>query len=283
MNIGVVGLGLIGGSLCKAIKAYTHHSVWGEDRDEAVLSSALEFGAIDGRLDGRALAGCDLVLSALYPADTIAYVRTHLDLFQPGCILLDVCGVKGVVCRGIREVIAGRDLVFIGGHPMAGREFSGFAVSDQDLFQGASMILTPDADLDRDVLRRVSDFILSLGFGRVINTTPEFHDRMIAYTSQLPHVIASSYVKSPNCRFQLGFTGGSFEDMSRVAKLNEGMWTELFLDNPDHLVEEIDTLVENLKEIRNAIDRRDAERLRSLLAQGRVIKESLNNDNDKDR
>lgn len=283
MNIGVVGLGLIGGSLCKAIKAYTHHSVWGEDRDEAVLSSALEFGAIDGRLDGRALAGCDLVLSALYPADTIAYVRTHLDLFQPGCILLDVCGVKGVVCRGIREVIASRDLVFIGGHPMAGREFSGFAVSDQDLFQGASMILTPDADLDRDVLRRVSDFILSLGFGRVINTTPEFHDRMIAYTSQLPHVIASSYVKSPNCRFQLGFTGGSFEDMSRVAKLNEGMWTELFLDNPDHLVEEIDTLVENLKEIRNAIDQRDAERLRALLAQGRVIKESLNNDNDKDR
>jgi len=274
-NIGVVGLGLIGGSLCKAIKAYTDYDVFGYDIDEAVVYSATEYGAIDAKLTKQSLAGCDLVISALYPAATVSYVKEHLDDFRPGCVILDVCGVKSVVCRGIREVIAGHELTFIGGHPMAGREFSGFAVSDKDLFRNASMILTPFSDTDKAVLNTVSQFVLSLGFERVIDTTPEFHDKMIAYTSQLPHVIASSYVKSPNCQYQLGFTGGSFEDMSRVAKLNEQMWTELFLDNRENLIAEITTMTENLCEIKEALRQSDADKLRSLLKKGRIIKESL--------
>lgn len=280
MNIGVIGLGLIGGSLCKAFKAYTDHRVFGGDTDGGVLTAALEYGAIDGILTDEALPRCTLLISALYPADTVAFVSQHLEQLAPGCVILDVCGVKGMVCEGIRKVIAGRALTFIGGHPMAGREFSGFSVSEKDLFRGASMILTPAPDIDKALLSRVSQLILSLGFERVIDTTPEFHDKMIAYTSQLPHAIASSYVKSPSCRYQLGFTGGSFEDMSRVARMNESMWAELFLDNPEFLLAEIDAFQRNLLDIREAIAARDPTRLRALLAQGSRIKESIN---DKDR
>ncbi len=274
-NIGVVGLGLIGGSLCKAIKAYTDCDIFGYDIDEAIVYSAIEYGAIDAQLTKQNLSKCDLIIFALYPANTIAYVKDYLNYFQQGCILMDMCGVKEVVCNSIQEIIKGYEITFIGGHPMAGREFSGFAVSDKDLFQHASMILTPFQDTKKSVLNTVSQFLLTLGFERVIDTTPQFHDKMIAYTSQLPHVIANSYVKNPNCCYQLGFTGGSFEDMSRVAKLNEQMWTELFLENRENLIQEITILIENLCNIKNALEQSDVDKLRSLLAEGRVIKESL--------
>ena len=275
MNIGVAGLGLIGGSLCKAIKAYTAHLVFGSDIDNDVLASALEYGAIDAELTCKSLEKCDIIISALYPADTIYFVKKHLAHFKDGGVILDVCGIKSKVCEEINDVIMDKNIVFIGGHPMAGREFSGFSASSKDLFIGASMVLTPNGALDKELLNNVSEFIMSLGFARIINTSPVFHDKMIAYTSQLPHAIASAYVKSPNCRYQLGFTGGSFEDMSRVARLNENMWTELFIENSGYLLAEIDTFIDNLKDIRTAIANENSDTLCSLLAQGRQIKEGL--------
>lgn len=277
MNIGVAGLGLIGGSLCKAVKAYTPHSVYGADIDPEVIANALQYGAIDAELTPEFLQKCDIMISALYPNDTIEYVKKNLSHFKNGAVILDVCGVKSNVCAAINELLKDNTAVFVGGHPMAGREFSGFAASCQDLFKGASMVLTPADDTDKAVLDMLTGFISSLGFAKIINTSPAFHDKMIAYTSQLPHVIASSYVKSPNCKYQLGFTGGSFEDMSRVARLNENMWTELFIENSACLVSELDTFIDNLAEMRDAIASGDTAKLRGLLAQGRHIKEELQN------
>ena len=274
-RVAVVGLGLIGGSLCKALKAYTACTVYGFDQDSSVLRAALDYGAVDAPLDNARLSECELVISALYPADTIAFLAEHLAYFRPGCVILDTCGVKSAVCESARALLRGTGAAFIGGHPMAGKEFSGFSVSHQDLFRSASMVLTPFPDTDRTLLTRLSEFIKLLGFRQIVDTTPEFHDKMIAFTSQLPHAVASSYVKSPNCRYQLGFTGGSFEDMSRVARMNAAMWTELFLDNRENLAAEINVLCENLCTLRDALLAEDAEALRAILTEGSRIKESL--------
>lgn len=274
-KVAVVGLGLIGGSFCKALKAYTECFVYGSDHDEAVLDAALAYGAVDERLTEAHLAECGLVVCALYPADTLAFLRAARQHLRPGCVVLDTCGVKGAVCKEARDLLSGTGAVFLGGHPMAGKELSGFAASGKDLFSGASMVLTPAPDMDRALLSSVSEFIKRLGFQQIIDTTPEFHDKMIAYTSQLPHVVASSYVKSPNCRYHLGFTGGSFEDMSRVARMNARMWTELFLLNREPLAAEIETLCQNLSALREALLAQDAKQLLAMLEEGSRIKESL--------
>lgn len=274
-KVAIVGLGLIGGSLCKAMKAYTKAAVYGSDCDASVVQTALAYGAIDAVLTDELLAQCGLVISALYPADTLTFLHAHKSALRPGCVVLDTCGVKDAVCQEARALLSGTGAVFVGGHPMAGKELSGFPVSDKDLFQNASMVLTPFPDTDRVLLRSLSEFIKCLGFHQIVDTTSVFHDKMIAYTSQLPHAVASSYVKSPSCRYHLGFTGGSFEDMSRVARMNAPMWTELFLLNRVPLAEEIDTLCSNLTVLRNALLSGDAAQLLALLEEGSCIKEGL--------
>lgn len=192
----------------------------------------------------------------------------------------DLCGIKGRVCDRVREAAAGRDFTFIGSHPMAGREHSGYDSSLPDLFVGASVLLTPFPGTDRAKIDALAVFYRSLGFSQAVETTPEEHDRIIAYTSQLAHVVSNAYVKSPTAALHHGFSAGSYRDLTRVARLNEDMWTELFLENRAPLKAEVDGLIERLTRYSAALGENDAAALHDLLKEGREIKERIDAEND---
>ncbi|MDD3194073.1 MAG: prephenate dehydrogenase/arogenate dehydrogenase family protein [Oscillospiraceae bacterium] len=273
MQIGIVGLGLIGGSMAKAVKERTTHTVLGADQDRAVLTDALAQGAIDGVLEADGLKRCQIVLVALYPQAAVDYILSHQTDFERRTIVVDCCGVKEVVCTPCGAAAKKSGFTFIGGHPMAGIERSGFAFSSGDLFAGASMILTPPEGTDPAAVNAVFALCKELGFGRVQLSTPQEHDRMIALTSQLAHVLSSAYVKSPAALAHAGFSAGSFKDMTRVARLNENMWTELFFDNKPALLDEIEGLIGRLEEYAEALRQNDREGMRGLLRAGRERKE----------
>ena len=268
MNIAIAGMGLIGGSFAKAIKKYTNHNVFVWNRTAATAEKAVSEGAADGLLDNDTLGGCDLVILCLYPELTIEWVKERAPYINKGAVVTDTCGVKRVICDALEPVAENYGFTFIGGHPMAGRELSGYEASLPELFQGASMILTtPQAP---EIWKNLAD---ELGFAGVKCTTPEEHDRMIAFTSQLAHIVSGAYVKSPNALNHKGFSAGSFKDLTRVAYLNENMWTELFLDNRDMLEFEISNIIKELEKYRDALEKGDAEELKAILKEGRERKE----------
>lgn len=275
MKIGITGLGLIGGSMAKAIKETKEHTVYGYDTDESTLLAAELTDAIDGMLSEENLSECDVVIVSLYPEATVDYIIKNADKFKKDCIVFDCSGVKRAVCDKINPVAKEHGFIFIGGHPMAGTQFWGFGSSRASLFKGASMILTPCGISDIAVLDKAKHFFLSLGFSEITFSSPEEHDRIIAYTSQLAHVVSSAYVKSPSAEVRKGFSAGSYKDMTRVAKLNEEMWTELFLENKDNLTAEIDTLIKNLQQYKAALEKGDSEKLSSLLAEGKAKKKQV--------
>lgn len=271
MKIGIVGLGLIGGSFGRtAVKA--GHEVFGEDRQEAVLIKAEMLCAITGRLSEASSKNLDLLISAVNPSDFESSVEKYLPHLKSGAVVMDFCGTKrGVVSAMKRLSDKYGDLTFIGGHPMAGREFSGIEHSSATLFHKASMILVPVKG-DIFALDGIKKLFLSLGFGEAVITTAENHDRMIAFTSQECHVVSNAFVKSPRAKEHFGYSAGSYKDMTRVARLSPAMWTELMLENADYLAEELDILVENLQKYSAAIKRGDKKELFDLLAEGNEIK-----------
>lgn len=275
MKIGVIGLGLIGGSIAKAIKYNTDHSVYGCDINRSTVLKAKLLGSIDEEMTDDLLSRCDLLVLALYPRAAVDYLSAHGGMIRKGAIVLDTCGVKRAVCDPCRKIAAERGFTFIGAHPMAGREFSGFENSRVTLFQDASMIIVPEADTPIQVLDVVQKLFLRIGFTHIQRSTPEEHDRIIAYTSQLAHVVSNAYVKSDAAEVHAGFSAGSYKDLTRVAKLDERMWTELFLDNAENLADEIDGLAARLAEYSQAIKARDAARLAGLLRDGRLRKERI--------
>lgn len=275
MKIGIIGLGLIGGSIAKAIKQNTEHTVFGADIQESVICKALLLEAIDDRLTEDNFEDCDLMILALYPGAAIQYVRDNASRFKKGSVVLDCCGVKQSICSEVKPISEEQGFLYVGAHPMAGIEFSGFAHSQKSLFRNASMILTPQTDISIQEMERLKKLWLSLGFNHVQLSTPEEHDRMIAFTSQLAHVVSSAYVKSPAAVKHRGFSAGSFKDLTRVAKLNEDMWTELFLLNRENLVNEIDGMIERLMEYRNAIKEGKEKDLWQLLHEGTERKVSI--------
>ena len=274
MNVGIVGLGLIGGSMAKSIKARTAHTVWGVDLDSETMSLARMCGAIDAPLTDENLPQCDLILIAIRPAAAIEWVRRHAELISKSTVVVDLCGVKRVVVEGIAPIAEQYGFAYIGGHPMAGKERGGFTSATEDLYVGASMILTPDKRTDMQLLEMLKAFFLDIGFASLTFSTPDEHDRIIAYTSQLAHIVSSAYVKSPEAQRRRGFSAGSFRDMTRVARLDEDMWTELFLDDADYLTKEVGELILHLTEYQEALQNRDAETLHALLKDGREKKAS---------
>ena len=276
MKIAIVGLGLIGGSLAKAIKKNTQHTCYGLDTDSRAVNSALEQEAIDGEITADRLGICDIVIISLHPLQTIDYLLQNKERFKKGGIVIDTCGVKGAIVSTAEKPLADAGVNFLGCHPMAGREFSGFAYSVDNLFEKASFIMTPTESTPAQVVKTVSDFALECGFAKVVVSNTQEHDEIIAFTSQLAHVVSSSYVKSPSLMRQAGFSAGSFKDLTRVAKLNEDMWTPLFLMNQKPLVSELDSIITHLTEYRNAIAHSDADTLHELLKQGRELKELSN-------
>ena len=275
MNIGIVGLGLIGGSLARAIKANTAHTVWGADLSRPVIYRAKLLEVIDEELTQERVALCDILILAIYPRDTVSWIRSHAAAIRKGAVVVDCAGVKQAVCGPCWEIAEQNDFTFIGGHPMEGVAKLGFENSRRDMFVNASMILVPHRDLDIETMKRVKDVFDAIGFTRYEIATPEKHDRIIALTSQLAHVVSSAYVKSPTAREHRGFSAGSFRDMTRVAFLNEKMWAELFLLNREDLHREIAGMIERLREYDDALTAGDEEKMVSLLREGREIKAEL--------
>ncbi len=274
MKIGIVGLGLIGGSMAKSIKSKTSHEVFGIDLDNETMMFARLCGAIDGTLDEEAVKECDIILLGVRPNAAIKWVEANGENIASHAILVDLCGVKRTVCESIAPIAHEKGFAFVGGHPMAGKERGGFVNSTDSLFDGASMILTPDESNDPHTLERLKHFFTDMGFGSITFSTPDEHDKIIAYTSQLAHIASSAYIKSPEAQRRRGFSAGSFRDMTRVARLDENMWTELFMDNSDYLTEELEILIGNLNDYLDALKAKDAERIRALLKDGKEKKAS---------
>ncbi|MBE7028322.1 MAG: prephenate dehydrogenase [Ruminococcaceae bacterium] len=272
MNIAIIGLGLIGGSLAKAFKSTGEHKIFGTDKDNSVIFKAKLVEAIDEPLTDENISECDIIITAIYPDDTVNYIIKNAPRFKKGALVFDTCGVKETVCNPIWEACSDYDFTFVGGHPMAGREFSGFDYSKKNLFTGASMILVPHDCTDIAFLESLKKIWQGIGFTKIQITTPKEHDKMIAFTSQLAHVVSSAYIKSPTATHHKGFSAGSYKDMTRVAKLNETMWTELFLSNRKALAQEIDDLVKRLSEYSDAIKSGDEKTLFNLLREGKEAK-----------
>ena len=272
-RVGVMGLGLMGGSFAKALHE-GGASVYACNRTHATLELAM-IETVDGELDQSTIPTCELIILAGYPESSITWLREAADLISPGAIVIDVVGVKRVICEACFELAEQHDWYFIGCHPMAGTQYSGFAHAKADMFVGAPLVIVPPAldDFVRlDLLERLKSLLEPCGFGLFTLSTASEHDELIAYTSQLAHVVSNAYVKSPSAQKHQGFSAGSYKDLTRVARLNATMWTELFLDNADYLSAEIGTLIHNLQQYKDAIDDGDDQRLHELLAEGDRLK-----------
>lgn len=275
MTIGIVGLGLIGGSLAKAFKFNTNYTVLACDIDEVSYKRAVLVNAVDGKLSDENIDQCDFLFVALYPKAAVEYMEKNAHLIKHGAVVIDCCGVKECVCPPLFELAEKHGFHYVGGHPMAGRQFSGFRYAQENLFDGACMILVPRPCEDIVLLENVKKCLTKAGFRHVTVTTAEKHDEIIAYTSQLAHVVSNAYVKSPRAEAHKGFSAGSYKDLTRVAKLSENMWTELFLENRGNLVSELDFIIDSLTEYRDALVENDAGRLCALLREGRERKERI--------
>lgn len=275
MTVGIVGLGLIGGSFAKAYSENDDHKVIAYDIDEQAMQAAYEQKLIDGKLDENNISSCDLVLVALYPQAAIDYIEKMAPHIGDKTMVIDCCGVKKFVCDKCFMIAKENSFTFIGGHPMAGRHFSGLEYSTKTMYNGASMVLVPENLNDTEVIDRAKKLLSPIKFGKFTICDAQRHDAMIAFTSQMAHVVSNAYVKSPTAKNHDGFSAGSYKDLTRVAWLNENMWTELFLENKECLVEELDYFIKSLTEYKTAMENDDAATLKKLLADGKKCKEDI--------
>ncbi|MBQ9803073.1 MAG: prephenate dehydrogenase [Clostridia bacterium] len=279
LKIGIVGLGLIGGSMARTYAA-AGHTVYAMDKSECTLAHAREDGVVSDILTTQNAPQCDLILLAVYPVAAIEALRTLAPVLTASTLVMDLCGTKRDVCATCFSIAAESGFPFVGGHPMAGTQFSGYENSRAGLFHGAPMVLVLP-ETDRDSLRaRAKALLAPIEFGTFAETTAEAHDRVIAFTSQLAHVVSNAYVKSPQAQIHHGFSAGSYRDLMRVAWLNETMWCELFLENRDFLSEEIDHIITALGAYSKALKENDAATLTALLREGRIAKENADKDGD---
>lgn len=274
-TVGIVGLGLIGGSLAKALTKNTPHTVLGYDINQESINNAISDKVISGELTHETLSECDIVIIALYLKGTTEYIKQNADYFKKGSVIVDCCGVKREIHDEIFELMYEKSVFYIGGHPMAGNEFMGYTASKDGLFDNATMIICEDEKSNSVAIKAVELLFLEMGFGKITLTTAEIHDVIISFTSQMPHIVSNCYVKSETAKRKEGFSAGSYRDLTRVARLNVNMWTELCLSNREYLIEEIDVFIKNLAEYSTALQNNDEEKFKQLLADGVNLKELL--------
>ncbi len=280
MNVGVVGLGLIGGSMARAYKS-VGHQVFGSDINSASLGYAVLSGIIDKELTYDTIKECDLIFIALYPEAAVKYLEDNSKHINKSCTVIDLCGTKRGICKTGFALAEKYGFTFVGGHPMAGTQFSGIKYSRKDLFRGAPMVIVPPRYDDIVLLDNIKGLLSPAGFGSISVTTAEKHDEMIAFTSQLAHVVSNAYIKSETAKSHGGFSAGSYKDMTRVAWLNENLWTELFTDNSDFLIKELGNIINSLSEYKAALENSDSDTLRKLLKDGREMKELIDGNSSK--
>ena len=274
MTVGIVGLGLIGGSFAKAYHA-AGHNVLAFDTDRSTYDFAVLSGTVNGPLTDETLSTCDLILIAVIPSAAVGYLKQHAAHIGPKPVVIDCCGTKRVVCTACFPLAEQFGFTYLGGHPMAGTHNSGFKYATATMFHNAPMVLVPANHNDIELLSRVKELLAPAGFSRFSVTTAEQHDEMIAFTSQLAHVVSNAYIKSPTAGLHKGFSAGSYKDMTRVAWLAPQMWAELFLENKDFLMAELNTLIDNLRQYQDAMEHDDLPSLIQLLDDGRKRKEEV--------
>ncbi len=273
-TVGVFGLGLIGGSFVKAYHA-AGWTVLAHNRSKSTLDFAILSGEADGELTKENISDCDLVLLTIFPEAAIETLREFAPYIGKKPLVMDCCGTKRIVCDACFSIAEEYGFTFVGGHPMAGTQYSGYKYAKATMYARQPMVIVPPKFDDIFLLERVKTLLSPAGFGRFAVTTAEAHDEMIAFTSQLAHVVSNAYVKSPTAKQHHGFSAGSYRDLTRVAWLNAPMWSELFLENRENLIREVDCLIENLKSYRDAMAAEDGETLTGLLAEGKKLKEEI--------
>ena len=274
MKVGILGLGLIGGSFARAY-ALEGHTVYAIQRNESMLSFAMLAGAVHGKLDETTVPECDLILLAIYPDGSASWLERNAHLVSPNALVIDCCGIKEEICARCFPLAKKYGFTFVGGHPMAGSQFSGFKYSRASLFKGAPMVLVPADFNDIQLLDRAKKALEPCCFGSFSVCTAQEHDRLIAFTSQMPHVLSNAFIKSPTARGHKGFSAGSYKDLTRVAWLNAPMWAELCMENRENMLFELDTYIENLRAYQKALRERDMDALTALLEEGKKCKEEV--------
>ncbi len=274
MNVGILGLGLIGGSLARAYSK-AGHTVYIFDRNESMVSFAKIAGAVHDELNETTSGQCDLILLAIYTEGACQWLQKNAYYLRKETLVIDCCGIKEKICEIGFQLAEQFGFTFLGGHPMAGSHHSGFKYSRSNLFQGAPMVLVPPKFDDPMLLQRAKDALAPCGFGYFSVTTAKEHDKMIAFTSQMPHIVSNAYIKSPTALGHKGFSAGSYKDLTRVAWLDPSMWAELFLSNKQNILNELDDYIDNLKKYRNAIAENNEDLLIALLAEGRDRKKEV--------
>lgn len=274
MTVGILGLGLIGGSLARAY-AKAGHEVHACEQDESIFTFSQLAGVVSGRLDVETLPECELILLAINTGGSITWLNENADRIPASSLVIDCCGIKAEICKAGFQLAEKHGFTFIGGHPMAGSHFSGFKYSKSNLFQGAPMVLVPSKFDDPELLERAKNALAPCGFGAFSVTTAEEHDRMIAFTSQMPHIVSNAFIKSPTALSHKGFSAGSYKDLTRVAWLNPQMWAELFMNNKANILSELDNYIHSLEAYRDAISAGDHDTLIRLLDEGRKRKEEV--------
>lgn len=272
ITVGVVGLGLIGGSLAKAFKFSEKVKVLGLDANPLITQIAMMSEFIDGDLTDK-LNECDYVFIAISAQSTVEFVKNNATKFKKGGVVIDCAGVKEIVCDPCFDIAKDNGFTFVGGHPMAGTQFSGLKHSKADMFKGENFVLVPKHDEDLNVIAKIKEVLCIAGFSSVSITTAKNHDEVIAFTSQLAHVVSNAYVKSPNAKVHKGFSAGSYKDLTRVAWLNEDMWASLFLNNAENISFEIEHIITELNKYNECIKNNDYAGLKALLKEGRECKE----------
>lgn len=274
MNVGILGLGLIGGSLARAY-AKAGHKVYCHDKDESILDFAMLSGVVHARLTRETIADCDLILLAIFAQGSGDWLEENASYVNKETLVIDCCGIKDQICQRCFPIAEKYGFTFIGGHPMAGSHNSGFKYSRSNLFQGAPMVLVPPKFDDPELLQRAENALSPCGFKSFSITTAQAHDEMIAFTSQMPHIVSNAYIKSPTAKMHKGFSAGSYKDLTRVAWLNPYMWAELFLSNRENVLQELRYYIESLQAYETAIADKDEKTLIALLDEGRKRKEEV--------
>ena len=274
MTVGIVGLGLIGGSFAKAYHA-AGWRVLGYDRDESVLAFTQLADAVDEPLTMDNIGTCELVLLCVRPLAAVEYLRQAAPHIGGKPVVIDCCGTKRVVCAAAFPLAKEYGFTYLGGHPMAGTQYSGFGHARANLYHNAPMVIVPPDFDNIELLSRVKELLSPAGFGSFSVTTADSHDEMIAFTSQMAHLVSNAYIKSPTAKAHKGFSAGSYKDMTRVAWLAPQMWAELFLENKDFLMAELNTLIDNLRQYQDAMEHDDLPGLIHLLDDGRKRKEEV--------
>lgn len=274
MIVGILGLGLIGGSLARA---YTKagHTVYATDKNTSILEFAQLAGVISSELTSANIPQCDLILLSIYADASATWLESNAEYISPSTLVLDCCGIKDGICKRCFPLAEKFGFTFVGGHPMAGSHFSGFKYSRSNLFQGAPMVLVPPRFDDPQLLQRAQDSLAPCNFGSFSVTTASEHDAMIAFTSQMPHIVSNAYIKSPAASSHKGFSAGSYKDLTRVAWLNPQMWAELFLSNKENVLNELEFYINSLTKYRDAIQNSDETELIRLLEEGKLRKEEV--------